>query len=158
MSNQNGNIVLIEEYQKNWPELFQREAQNIYNILFLNDQTLSPDFFEIHHIGSTSIPGMAAKPIIDILLECDNLQDIDFIKSRLNKISYNEFFRCIIPHYSFFSRKQDDNMVYHLQIRERGDPQIMIILLEKMISFSPSIKKQRYGKGAENTFCHKIRT
>ena len=43
---------------------------------------------EIVHVGSTSIPGMSAKPIIDIDLVAENLDDIELFKERLSTIGY----------------------------------------------------------------------
>ncbi len=54
-------LIHLSEYNPEWPQLFQREAQRI--LTALGEQILS-----LEHVGSTSIPGLAAKPKIDILL------------------------------------------------------------------------------------------
>ncbi len=56
----NGRIVLVE-YDPAWPRLFEREAERIRGAL--GDGAL-----RIEHAGSTSVPGLAAKPIVDIVL------------------------------------------------------------------------------------------
>lgn len=43
---------------------------------------------DIQHIGSTSIPGMVAKPIIDIAVLADSIDNVDFFTSRLEKLGY----------------------------------------------------------------------
>ncbi|HEX9989743.1 MAG TPA: GrpB family protein [Chloroflexia bacterium] len=53
--------IQLEEYNSEWPRLFEREANRIRAVL--GDQVL-----QIEHVGSTSVPGLAAKPLIDILL------------------------------------------------------------------------------------------
>lgn len=53
--------VLIVGYDPHWPELFKREAERIRAAL--GDRAL-----RIEHTGSTAVPGLAAKPIIDVLL------------------------------------------------------------------------------------------
>ena len=53
--------VLLVDYDPNWPALFDREAARIRSIL--GDRVVL-----LEHVGSTSVPGLAAKPIIDILL------------------------------------------------------------------------------------------
>jgi GrpB-like predicted nucleotidyltransferase (UPF0157 family) len=60
--------VNVVEYDPNWPQLFSREQQRIQQIL--GDTALSVD-----HVGSTSVPGLAAKPIIDIDLVVPNSAD-----------------------------------------------------------------------------------
>lgn len=53
--------VLVADYDPAWPALFAREAERIRSIL--GDTVVL-----LEHVGSTSVPGLAAKPIIDILL------------------------------------------------------------------------------------------
>lgn len=53
--------VQLAEYDPAWPDLFEREANRIRKVL--GDRAL-----RIEHVGSTSVPGLAAKPIIDLLL------------------------------------------------------------------------------------------
>jgi GrpB-like predicted nucleotidyltransferase (UPF0157 family) len=60
--------ILIVDYEPRWPELFAREAERIR-------QVLGPRAMRIEHAGSTSVPGLVAKPIIDILLAVDDSAD-----------------------------------------------------------------------------------
>ena len=53
--------VVISEYDDQWPEIFQRHERVIR-------EALGDIAVRIEHIGSTSVPGFAAKPIIDILV------------------------------------------------------------------------------------------
>jgi GrpB-like predicted nucleotidyltransferase (UPF0157 family) len=53
--------ITLVEYDPTWPGLYAREEQRIRSIL-------GPQALQIEHIGSTSVPGLIAKPIIDILL------------------------------------------------------------------------------------------
>jgi GrpB-like predicted nucleotidyltransferase (UPF0157 family) len=53
--------ILIVDYNPQWPELFAREADRIRSVL-------GSVALRIEHAGSTSVPGLAAKPIIDLLL------------------------------------------------------------------------------------------
>ncbi|MEH2083139.1 MAG: GrpB family protein [Nostoc sp.] len=61
--------VNIVEYDPCWQTLFTEEAERIW-------QALGNDFVvEIEHIGSTAVPGMAAKPVIDIMVGVRSLED-----------------------------------------------------------------------------------
>jgi GrpB-like predicted nucleotidyltransferase (UPF0157 family) len=53
--------VRIVEYDPQWAELFEREAARIRGVL-------AERAVRIEHIGSTSVPGLPAKPVIDIVL------------------------------------------------------------------------------------------
>lgn len=52
----------IYPYQTSWPETFTQVADHINSVL-------GPSALRLEHVGSTSVPDLAAKPIIDILLE-----------------------------------------------------------------------------------------
>ena len=64
-----GKIQLVE-YDANWPALFRREEARIR-------AALGQRALLIEHIGSTSVPGLAAKPIIDIVVAVVNSADED---------------------------------------------------------------------------------
>src|SRR3954447_9828382 len=51
--------IHLEEYDTEWPRLFEREATRIRT-------ALGDGVVQLEHVGSTSVPGLAAKPIIDI--------------------------------------------------------------------------------------------
>jgi len=53
--------IKLAKYDPGWPALFDREADRIGTVL-------GSAALRIEHVGSTSVPGLAAKPIIDILL------------------------------------------------------------------------------------------
>ena len=56
----NGRVVIVE-YDPQWAELFEREAARIRGVL-------AERALRIEHVGSTSVPGLPAKPVIDIVL------------------------------------------------------------------------------------------
>lgn len=60
--------IQIVDYNPEWPRLFAREAERIRAVL--GEQVVS-----IEHAGSTSVPGLAAKPVIDIVLVVPNSAD-----------------------------------------------------------------------------------
>jgi GrpB-like predicted nucleotidyltransferase (UPF0157 family) len=60
--------IEIADYDPTWPRLYEREAARIRSIL-------SDRVVRIDHVGSTSVYGLAAKPIIDIVLELPDSSD-----------------------------------------------------------------------------------
>jgi GrpB-like predicted nucleotidyltransferase (UPF0157 family) len=60
--------VYLADYDARWPQLFEREARRIRAAL--GDRVLL-----LEHVGSTSVPGLAAKPKIDLLLAVENSAD-----------------------------------------------------------------------------------
>lgn len=113
---QNRSVEMVP-YDNKWPLIYKNEAVQIQTILGNN-------FKAIHHIGSTAIPGMIAKPIIDIMLECATLDDKEKLSSLLGTLGYEKPRRQIIPHQSLITRKVAEDISFHLHIYEVGDPQI----------------------------------
>src|ERR1700737_4141802 len=60
--------ILIVDYDPEWPRLFEREAERI-------QAALGERVLLIEHVGSTSVPGLAAKPRIDVLLVVEDSAD-----------------------------------------------------------------------------------
>jgi GrpB-like predicted nucleotidyltransferase (UPF0157 family) len=75
-----GQVTLVE-YDPAWPSMFGRQADRIRAAL--GDRALS-----IEHVGSTSVPGLVAKPCIDILLAVADAGDDDAYVPDLQKAGY----------------------------------------------------------------------
>lgn len=60
--------VEIVEYDPAWPEMYEQEKERLLELL-------GPLADEIHHVGSTSVPGLPAKPIIDIMIAVKKFRD-----------------------------------------------------------------------------------
>ncbi len=74
--------INIVEYDPLWQTLFEEEAARIWQVLG-NDLVI-----EIEHIGSTAIPGMAAKPVIDIMVGVHSLVDAKSTIPALESLGY----------------------------------------------------------------------
>ena len=110
--------IHIASYDPNWSHLFNCEAERIRTILEKHVK-------EIHHIGSTAISNMPAKPVIDMLLVCDDIDSICLIQDGLKSMGYATLSRSVIPPRSFFTSRHNDPLIhYHLHLYEQGDPQI----------------------------------
>ena len=72
------NRIQVVEYDPRWPALFEREASRIR-------QALGDRALRIEHTGSTSVPGLAAKPVIDIVLVVGNSADEDAYRAALEE-------------------------------------------------------------------------
>jgi len=74
-------VITIAEYDPSWPERYRTHAAAIANAL--GDAAL-----QVEHIGSTSVPGLAAKPVIDILLVVANSADESTYLPSMEAIGY----------------------------------------------------------------------
>jgi GrpB-like predicted nucleotidyltransferase (UPF0157 family) len=73
--------ILLEDYNPQWPELFRSRADKI-------GAALGSNALQVEHVGSTSVPDLAAKPIIDILLAVADSADEGAYAPALESASY----------------------------------------------------------------------
>ena len=73
--------ITVLNYDPEWPLKYVRERDKITEIL--KDNCIS-----IYHIGSTSVPGLAAKPIIDIMVAVRSLERVDMAAEKFADIGY----------------------------------------------------------------------
>lgn len=92
--------VLIVDYSPDWPAHFAAERDALAKVFY-------PTAVEIEHIGSTSVPGLGAKPIIDILLGAPNLLLIEEHIAQLERLGYRYVpeFEKVLPHRRYFARQ-----------------------------------------------------
>jgi GrpB-like predicted nucleotidyltransferase (UPF0157 family) len=73
--------IHLAEYDPAWPALFEREAERIR-------AALGPKALRIEHVGSTSVPGLAAKPVLDVDLVVADSSDEDAYVPELEAAGY----------------------------------------------------------------------
>jgi len=73
--------VIVTEYNVNWNQKFNEESQKIRDIF-------GEELIDIHHIGSTSVPGLKAKPIIDIMPIVKDIEKIDSFNEQMAGLGY----------------------------------------------------------------------
>jgi GrpB-like predicted nucleotidyltransferase (UPF0157 family) len=91
--------IRVVPHDPDWKQAFDAEAEVI-------SQALGDVVAAIHHIGSTAIPGIPAKPIIDILLEVGDIARLDASQSALEQLGYEGLGEFGIPGRRYF-RKDD---------------------------------------------------
>lgn len=99
--------IVITDYDPVWVELFERDRAAIVGALGAMARG-------IEHVGSTSVPGLAAKPIIDILLGV-GAGDLDRIIEPMQRIGYeyNPDWEISMPHRRYFRRLRPDGTATH---------------------------------------------
>jgi GrpB-like predicted nucleotidyltransferase (UPF0157 family) len=109
--------VQLHEYDEMWPALFEQERRRLLALL--------PQIFrDIQHIGSTSIRGLAAKPIIDILAGVESMETAESIGSVLCSSGYTtsaEFNRSL-EDCRWYMRWANGHRTHHLHVVVHGSP------------------------------------
>ena len=109
-------MLQILSYDETWISLFKAEAEAL-KLLF------AENLIAIHHIGSTSIPGLAAKPIIDIMAIVKEIGVVDSLEELLSAQDYQGLGEYGIPGRRFF-RKGGQDRRYHLHVFQQDNPEI----------------------------------
>ncbi len=117
-------IVEVVKYDPNWINLFKSESQNI-------SQLLEGVIHRVHHIGSTAVPGLMAKPIIDILLEVEDLKELDQRQKDFENLGYEVMGEFGIPGRRYYRKggenrthqihsfiKNEENVIRHIAFRD----------------------------------------
>jgi GrpB-like predicted nucleotidyltransferase (UPF0157 family) len=103
--------VTIVEYNPEWKKQFEQEKTQIGNVLGNNA-------LAIEHIGSTSIDGLIAKPIIDIAVAVNDLNDADSFIEPLRTIGYEYVPKADFPSRRFFRKGEWRKGTHHLHVYE----------------------------------------
>lgn len=102
--------IVVVKYDPAWAAMFEKERKIIQSILKENCTA-------IYHIGSTSVPGLKAKPIIDILPVVKDLSKVEETAPRFEKIGYEYLGEFGIPGRRYL-RKGGDERTHQIHIFE----------------------------------------
>ena len=104
-------IVELEEYNQNWKKEYKKEEK-------LLKKVLGDRIIEIHHIGSTSIEGLKAKPVIDILVVLKSLDEIPEIEELLKEYDYSNRGPQGVEDRMFFAKGPEDARTHYIHFTE----------------------------------------
>jgi GrpB-like predicted nucleotidyltransferase (UPF0157 family) len=109
--------VIIVDYDSRWPAMFAEERARLRDVV-------GNWVIDIEHIGSTAVPGLAAKPVIDILVGVPALADADaHCIAPIVSLGYEYIseFESTIPERRYFRRLKDPTThSHHIHLVEKG--------------------------------------
>lgn len=106
--------VEVHPYSAEWPLLFEAEASRIRS-------AIGADILDIQHIGSTSVPGLAAKPIIDIGIAVRDFEEAACCVEPLVALGYRYRGELGIPRRHYFQRGEPRMYQVHMNERTSAD-------------------------------------
>jgi GrpB-like predicted nucleotidyltransferase (UPF0157 family) len=107
----NSRTVTLVAHDPAWAEHFFSEKQLLL-------KTLGEKVVDIRHIGSTAIPGMAAKPILDILAAVNVLADVEAFTKDLIRIGYEDKGDGDVAGRRYFVKGTPSKRTHHLNFCE----------------------------------------
>lgn len=110
-------ITKLEPYSTKWPEIFRTEKQAL-EAIFKTAAT------SIEHIGSTTIPNICSKPIIDVLITVNNMNDIEEYIPKLEQLGYIDGEDFGIPECRFLCKGTSTHCKIHILIYQKNNPKV----------------------------------
>jgi len=108
--------IRLSGYDENWIRMFYEESQFL-KVIF------SDEVINIEHFGSTSVPGMKAKPVIDMICLVKDINRIDSFNEKMRTLGYEVAGEWGIRGRRLF-RNGGDNRTHHIHIYQQDNPQI----------------------------------
>jgi GrpB-like predicted nucleotidyltransferase (UPF0157 family) len=109
-------MVEVSFYDEEWGLMFEEEKSKLYSIY-------GAELVDVHHIGSPSIKGLKAKPIIDIMPVVKDINIVETFNDQMREIGYDPKGENGIPGRRYF-QKGGDKRTHHVYIYEQDDKQI----------------------------------
>ncbi|WP_020570297.1 GrpB family protein [Neolewinella persica] len=132
---------LIQPYTEDWEKAFLEISKVLESATKGLDVT-------VHHIGSTSVPGLGAKPIIDIDIELPNAAAFEKVSSALKSLEYNHVGDYGIPKREVFKRDGRapghpvlDRISHHLYVCPPDSPE-----LHRHLSFRNYLREHAWAR------------
>jgi GrpB-like predicted nucleotidyltransferase (UPF0157 family) len=100
-----------------WRDKFEQESKQVA-------RTLGENVIMVHHIGSTSIPDIYAKPIVDMLVEVKDIHQVESRNAAMEALDYTVKGEFGIPGRRYFTRDIEGTRVYHVHTFQTGSAEI----------------------------------
>jgi GrpB-like predicted nucleotidyltransferase (UPF0157 family) len=105
--------IRVVEPDPAWPELARAELRRIA-------EALGAVAVRLEHVGSTSVPGLAAKPIVDLQVSVADIEDRDAYVPALERLGYVFVPDPDWPDYHFFALPPERPRTHHVHVCEAG--------------------------------------
>jgi len=109
--------VRLTSYDENWARMYEEEAQVLRSIF-------GDEIRGLEHFGSTAVPGMKAKPVVDMMCLVKDIQVIDGYNDRMHALGYDVAGEWGIAGRRLF-RKGGEQRTHHIHFYQNEHPQIL---------------------------------
>jgi GrpB-like predicted nucleotidyltransferase (UPF0157 family) len=133
--------VRLTEFSENWAQMFQQEAHFLSGIF-------GDEIIKFEHFGSTSVYGLKAKPVIDMMCIVKAIEKVDAYNDQMNSLGYDVAGEWGIDGRRLF-RKGGVNRTHHIHFYQIDNPQIKRHLIFRDYLRSHSEEVVRYSRFKE---------
>lgn len=127
----NGGHIEVVEYRPEWTAIFECERAAIL-------ERCRPWVMEVHHVGSTSVPGLAAKPILDIMPVVVNPIDGESAVGTMATLGYRYRGENGLPGRFYFDKIVEGRTVVHCHMYPEGHLDV-----RKLVAFRDQLRTDR---------------
>src|SRR2546421_7687601 len=132
--------VEVVPHDPRWRDAFEAEAKYIA-------AALGENVVAIHHIGSTAIPNIFAKPVIDLLVEVRDITEVDGQSSAMESLGYEVMGEYGIPGRRYFRKDNQEGIRTHnIHAFEAGSAEGERHLAFPDYMIAPPVDAQRYSE------------
>ncbi|MCA9917735.1 MAG: GrpB family protein [Anaerolineales bacterium] len=112
-----GRKVILAPHNPDWIAQYETESARLTAVF-------QPILVAIHHVGSTAIPGIKAKPTIDILLVVTEITAVNHLIQPMAKLGYISKGENGLPGRHYFRKGSDDFHTHHIHAYAENHPEI----------------------------------
>lgn len=131
-----GRKYSVQEYDPNWITQYETEETAL-------KQALGNNMLSIEHIGSTSVAGLAGKPLIDILVVVQKIEEADGFESALSSLGYDFLGQYVMEGSRLYVKGKDNTRLVNLHFYYLGHKHIdEMIGLRDYLRSHPEVVKE----------------
>jgi GrpB-like predicted nucleotidyltransferase (UPF0157 family) len=139
-----GRTIEVVDHEPGWASIFEREVEALARVF--GDALLA-----IHHIGSTSVPMLAAKPVVDILVVLRETDTIDRFSAGMQRLGYRIRGECLdaempgTPGRFYYSKDTGGVRTHHVHVCAAGHRQVPDLLAFREFLRAHPARAAEYG-------------
>ena len=134
-----GRIIEVVPYDPEWEIKFRMEADFLKKVF-------ADELLEVYHIGSTAVPGILAKPIIDLLPVVRDIDKVEQFNPQLEQQGYITKGEFGIPGRRYFVKGSEEKHLFHIHIFQKGSPEITRHLLFREYMRAHPLEAEEYSR------------
>ena len=117
-----GKVILVD-YQQSWQQQFQQEKQRL--------REACRKLTTVEHVGSTAIPGLVAKPLLDIAIALASFEEGEEVVPCITRLGYEYFGEHGIPGRFYFVLRDQGRSLAHIHMYEKSHPDLRDLIAFK---------------------------
>lgn len=108
-----GRRYSVQEYDPNWVTQYETEVNDL-------ESALGSELLSVEHVGSTSVPGLAGKPTVDILAVVQKIEQVEDFIGKLESLGYKYLGQYVMEGSRLFAKEENNTRLVDLHFYHQG--------------------------------------